>query len=85
MDTTQFPPALPAWLDLALGDSFFAQLQGAPSQLSSTTFNPTADFIQVPQAAGQPLNLWTCAWDNVSTAWWGAAWSRPLCRWASGL
>ena len=66
MDTTQFPPALPAWLDLALGDSFFAQLQGAPSQLSSTTFNPTADFIQVPQAAGQPLNLWTCAWDNMA-------------------
>ena len=29
VETTQFPAAsLPAWLDLALGDSFFTQLQG---------------------------------------------------------
>ena len=44
MDTAQFQPALLAWLDVALGDSFFAQLQGyTPSQLSTSTFNPTAN------------------------------------------
>ena len=74
VETTQFPAAsLPAWLDLALGDSFFTQLQGlrAP-QISSTICNPTANFILVPQAAGQPLNLRTyathCAWNNMTVS-----------------
>ena len=51
---------------MAPGDSFLQQLQEKlHSQLSTATFNLTADFILVPPSAGQPLNLWTCEWDKM--------------------
>ena len=63
------------WVNVGADGSLFAALSGyAPSQLASTAFAPTADFVLLPTSDGLPVCRLTAAWD-AETANGVVAWS----------